>query len=69
MLLLGRSHSGKKVAELEQQLEPLIKLRTKGEELLSSRLAHAEEDRQHAIQRADKAEHEIVRLTARLSAQ
>ena len=65
----GRSQSGKKVAELEQQLEHLIKLRTKGEELLSSRLAHAEEDRQRAIQRADKAEHEIVRLTARLSAQ
>ena len=64
----GRSESGKKVAELEQQLEHLIKLRTKGEELLSSRLAHAEEDRQHAIQRAEKAEHEIGRLTARLSA-
>jgi len=42
-----------------RQLEHLIKLRTKGEEVLSSRLSHAQEDLQRAVERAERAEAHI----------
>jgi len=42
-----------------RQMAHLIKLRTKGEEVLSSRLKHAEEDCKRAIERAERAEARI----------
>ena len=46
----------------DRQLEHLIKLRTKGEEMLSSRLQHAEEDCKRAIDRAERGEAQIQTL-------
>lgn len=51
--------SSSKQAELETQLEHLIKLRTKGEEVLSSRLSHTQDDLKHAVERAERAEAHI----------
>ena len=45
-----------------RQLQHLIKLRTKGEEVLSTRLKHAEEDCKRAIDRAERAEAQIRSL-------
>ena len=42
-----------------RQMAHLIKLRTKGEEVLSSRLKHAQEDCKRAIERAERAEARI----------
>jgi chromosome segregation ATPase len=50
------SAGNSKQIELERQLEHLIKLRTAGEELLSTRLRHAEEDCKRANDRAERAE-------------
>jgi hypothetical protein len=45
-----------------RQLQHLIKLRTKGEEVLSTRLKHAEDDCKRAIERAERAETQIRSL-------